>query len=74
MGLFLNVAKTKLIVDGETVEKVTKFNFLGALITQKSSCKEEIKTRLAMARSTIVKLLRILADRGITKTTKMRIV
>ena len=86
MGLFLNVAKIKLmvigadqpdnplIVDGEEVERVTEFNFLGALITQDGGCKMEIRRRLAMARSTMVKLSKIWADRGITKATKIRLV
>ena len=86
MGLFLNVAKTKLmvigadqpdnplIVDKEEVERVAKFNFLGALITQDGGCKREIRRRLAMARSTMLKLSKIWADRGITKATKIRLV
>ena len=85
-GLLLNVAKTKLMiigddkaidplfVDGKEVEKVTEFNFLGALISQDGGCNTEVRRRLAMARSTMAKLTKIWADRGVTRTTKSRLV
>ena len=86
MGLRLNVAKTKfmvigdvgeeqpLIVDGQEVEKIQQFNFLGALISSKGGCSEEIRRRIAMAKSAMQKLNKIWADRGVTKATKVRLV
>ncbi|XP_033099893.1 uncharacterized protein LOC117103443 [Anneissia japonica] len=86
LGLRLNVSKTKfmvigenhptdtLIVDGKEVEKVTQFNFLGALVAVDGGCKQEIRRRLAMARSAMNKLTNIWIDRGVTKATKTRLV
>ena len=86
MGLRLNVAKTKimvigddgdstpLIVDGQAVEQIHQFNFLGSLITEEGGCGAEIRRRLAMARSAMTQLSKIWADRGITKATKIRLV
>ncbi len=85
-GLLLNVAKTKimtinddqstapLVVDGKEVERVTEFNFLGALITQDGGYEKEIRRRLAMARSTMAKFSKVWADRSVTKATKSRLV
>ena len=82
----LNVSKTKimaigsdsveepLIIDGNEVESVSKFNFLGPLITKDGSCTQEIRHRLAMARSAMTNMSKILAGRGITRTTKVRLV
>ena len=86
LGLHLNVSKTKimaigpdsveepLIIDGNEVESVSKFNFLGSLITRDGGCSQEIRHRLAMARSAMTNLSKIWADRGITRTTKVRLV
>ena len=86
LGLKLNVSKTKimivggdgveepLLVDGTEVEQVTQFNFLGSLITTSGGCAVEIRRRLAMAKSAMVGLNKIWADRGITKATKTRLV
>ena len=78
LGLCLNVSKTKimvtgpdsveepLIIDGNEVESVSKFNFLGSLITKDKGCSQEIRHRLAMACSAMTNLSTIWADRGIT--------
>ena len=84
-GLKLNVTKTKymivgdasnssLSVDGQEVEKISDFNFLGAVITNEGGCSIEIRRRTAMARSEMIKLSNIWKDRGITKNTKTRLV
>ena len=82
----LNVSKTKimaigpgcveepLIIDGNEVESVSKFNFLGSLITKDGGCSQEIGHRLAMARSAMTNMSKIWAGRGITRTTKVRLV
>ena len=86
LGLCLNVSKTKimaicpdsveepLIINGNEVESVSKFNFLGSLITKDGGCSQEIRHRLAMAHSAMTNLSKIWADRGITRTTKVRLV
>ena len=63
LGLRLNVIKTKimaigpdrvgkpLIINGNEVESVSKFNFLGSLITKEGGCSQEIRHCLAMVRS-----------------------
>ena len=63
-----------LFVDGAEVEQVDQFNFLGSLITTSGSCSKEIRRRLAMAKSAMVGLKKIWTDRGITKTTKARLI
>ena len=63
-----------LIIDGNEVESVSKFNFLGSLITTEGGFSQEIRHRLAMARSAMTNLSKILTDRGITRTTKVRLV
>ena len=86
LGLRLNVSKTKiiaigpdsveelLIIDGNEVESVSKFNFQGSLITKEGGCSQEIRHRIVMARSAMTYLSKIWADRGITRTTKFRLV
>ena len=64
----------KLLVDGSEVEQVDQFNFLGSLITFSGGCSTEIRRRLAMAKSAMVSLKKIWSDRGITKTTKIRLI
>ena len=63
-----------LIIDGNEVESVSKFNFLGSLITKEGGCSQEIRHRLNMASSAMTNLSKIWADRGITKITKFRLV
>ena len=59
VGLKLNIQKTKIIasgsitswqIDGETIEAVTDFTFLGSKITADGDCSHEIKRRLVLAR------------------------
>ncbi len=86
MGLRLNVAKTKFMIigdvgkeqlltaDGQEVEQIHQFNFLGALVTPKGGCSDEIRRRIAMAKSAMQNLRKIWADRAVTKATKVRLV
>jgi hypothetical protein len=74
LGLRLNVSKTKLmaigpdvkeepfLVDGKEVEFVSQFNFLGSLIIKDGGCGQEIRRRLAMARSAMINLSKIWAE------------
>ena len=82
-GLYLNVGKTEvmvtedqleMVVDGKYIEVVSHFIFLRSLITKDGFCEKEIRRRLAMGRSAMVGLMKILKDRGITLRTKIRLV
>ena len=61
-------------IDGETVETVADFNFLGSKITADGCCSHEIKRRLLLGRKVMTKLDRILKNRDITLPTKVCLV
>ena len=78
-GLKLNVQKTKIMasgpisswqVDGETVETVADFIFLGSKITADDDCSHEIKRHLLLGRKVMTHLDSILKSRDITLPTK----
>ena len=82
-GLKLNIQKTKIMasgpitsweIDGETVETVRDFIFLGCKITADGDCSHEIKRRLLLARKVVTKLDSILKSRDITLSIKVRLV
>ena len=82
-GLKLNIQKTKIMasgpitswqIDGETVEIVTDFIFLGSKITADGDCSHEIKRRLLLGRKVMTNLDSILKSRDITLPTKVRLV
>ena len=69
VGLKLNIQKTKIVasgpitsweIDGETVETVSGFNFLGSKITADGDCSHEIKRRLLLGRKVMTNLLLLL--------------
>ena len=75
IDLKLNIQKTKIMVsgpitsreiDGETVETVSDFIFLGAKITADGDCSHEIKRHLLLGRKAITNLDSILKSRDIT--------
>ena len=83
VGLKLNIQKTKIIVsspitswqiDGETVETVADFSFLGSKITADGDCNHEIKRRLLLGRKVMTNLDSILKSRDITLSIKVRLV
>ena len=83
MGLKLNMQKTKIMAsgpitswetDGETVETVTDFIFLGSKITADGDCSHEIKRRLLLGRKVMTNLNSILKSRDITVPTKVHLV
>ena len=83
VGLKLNIQKTKIMapspitsqqVDGEKVETVTDFIFLGSKITVDSDCSHEIKKHLLLGRKAMTNLDSILKSRNITLPTKVKIV
>ena len=83
VGLKLNIQKTKIMtsghitswqIDGETVETVIDFIFLGFKITADGDCSHEIKKRLLLGRKFMTNLDSIFKSRDITLPTKVRLV
>ena len=83
VGLKLNIQKTKIFasgyispwqIDGETVETVADFIFLGSKITADGNCSHEIKRPLFLGRKAMTNLDSILKSRDITLLTKVRLV
>ena len=82
-GLKLNIQKTKIRasrpitswqIDGETMEIVTDFIFLGSKITADGDCSHEIKRCLLLGRKAMTNLDSILKSRDITLPTKINLV
>ena len=83
VDLKLNIQKTKIMasgpitsweIDGETVETVSDFIFLGSKITADGNCSHEIKRHLLLERKVMTKLESILKSRDITLPTKVCLV
>ena len=83
VSLKLNIQKTKIMasgpitsweIDGETVETVSDFIFLGSQITADGDCCHKIKRRLLLGRKVMTNLDSILKTRDITLPTKVRLV
>ena len=83
VGLKFNIQKTKIMasdpitswqIDGETVERVTDFTFLGSKITADGDCSHEIKRHLLLGRKVMTNLDIILKSRDITLPTKVCVV
>ena len=83
VDLKLKIQKTKIMasgpitswqIDGETVETVADFIFLGSKITADGECSHEIKRRLLIGRQVMTNLESILKSRDITLSTKVRLV
>ena len=83
VGLKLNISKTKIMasgpitsweIDGETVETVTNFFFLGSKITADGDCGHETKRHLLLGRKVMSNLDGILKSRDITLPIKVHLV
>ena len=83
VGLKLNIQKTKIMasgpiiswqIDGETMETVRDFIFLGSNITADGDCSHEIKRRLLLGRKVMTSLDSILKSRDITLPIKVHLV
>ena len=83
VGLKLYIQKTKIMacgpitswqIEGETMDTVTDFIFLGSKITIGGNCSQEIKRRLFLGRKALTNLDSILKSRDITLLTKVRLV
>ena len=82
-GLKLNIQKTKIMasgpitswqIDGETMETVIDFIFLGSIIPADSDCSHEIKRCLLLGRKAMTNLDSVLKSRDVTLLTKVHIV
>ena len=82
VGLKLNIQKTKIMasgpipswqIDGETVETVADFIFLGSKITADGDCSHEIKRCLLLGRKVMTNLDSILKSRDTTLSTKVHL-
>ena len=83
VGLKLNIQKTKIMasgpitswqIDGETVETVSDFIFLGSRITADNDCSHEIKRCFLLGRKVMTNLDSIFKSRDITLSTKVYLV
>ena len=83
VGLKLNIQETKIMtsrpitswqIDGETMEMVTDFIFLGSRITADGDCSHEIKRCFLLERKVMTNLDNILKSRDITLPTKVHLV
>ena len=83
VGLKLNIQKTKIMasgpttsweIDGETVEAVSDFIFLGSKIIADGDCSHEIKRRLPLGRKLMTNLDSTFKSRDIILPTKVRLV
>ena len=81
-GLKLNIQKTKIMasgpiswqVNGQKMETVTDFIFLGSKITADGDCSHEIKRCLLLGKKSMTNLDSVLKSRGITLPTKVCLV
>ena len=83
VGLKLNIQKTKIMasgpttscqIDGETVETVANFIFLGSKVTADGDCSHEIKRCLLLGKKVMTNLDSILKSRDITSPTKVHLI
>ena len=82
-GLYLNIKKTKVMMtddtskfqmDGDKIEVVQSFNFLGNLVNKDSTSSEEIKRRLNLARIAMAKLKYLMKSSRLNKESKIKII
>ena len=83
VGFILNIPKTQVMasgpitswqIDGETVETISDFIFLGSKITADGDCNHEIKRHMLLGRKVMTNLDSILKSRDITLPTKVYLV
>ena len=82
-GLYLNIKKIKMMmtdntsefqIDGDKIEVVQSFNFLGSLVNKYSTSSEQIKRRLDLARVAMVKLKYLMKSSRLNKESKIKMV
>ena len=74
MNIMASTSNTSWQIDGETMERVTDFIFLGSKITANGDCSCEIKRCLLLGRKAVTNLESILKSKDITLLTKSRLI
>src|SRR6218665_2709640 len=78
-GLYFNIKKTKIIttakwdrfeIDGEEIEIVTSFTFLGSEVEKEGRCDKEIKRRVVIGKATMIGLEKLWRDKHVSINTK----
>ena len=67
-----NSPKINIAIDGQHIEQVTSYMYLGSLITDDGRCEKEIKRRIMIARTTFTNMRTLLSCRGIHLKTRLR--
>lgn len=86
-GLRINIAKTKMMIisrqefgninltiNGEAIERVSRFKYLGATLNEKWDCDEEVKTRIGIAKATYSRMRNILLQRTLPVDLRLRVI
>ena len=67
-----NSAKINIATNGQQIEQVTSYMYLGSLITEDGRCEKEIKRRIMIVRTTCTNMRTVLSCRGINLKTRLR--
>ena len=68
-----DIPKLKLLINGNEIEQVKSFQYLGALVTEDGRCECELDRRIAVAKNNFAKMSRILTDHDMSLATKIRL-
>ena len=68
-----DIPKLKLFINGNEIEQVKSFQYLGALVTEVGRCECELNKRIAVAKNNFAKMSRILTDHDMSLATKIRL-
>src|SRR6218665_3676395 len=78
-GLYFNIKKTKIMttansfeIDGEEIEVVSSFTFLGSEVEKEGRCDKEIKRRVAIGKATMIGLEKLWQDKHVSINTKKK--
>ena len=68
-----DIPKLKLLINGNEIEQVRSFQYLGVLVTEDGKCECELNRRIAVAKNNFAKMSRILTDHDMSLATKIRL-
>ena len=68
-----DIPKLKLLINGNEIEQVKSFQYLGGLVTEDGRCECELNRRIAVAKNNFSKMSRILTDHDMSLATKIRL-
>ena len=68
------IPNLKIELDGQEVEQVSKFVYLGELITENCKCEEEIRRRIEIARKSFTKMRTVLTNPKLSITSRLRFI